>query len=64
MAMRWTGKGCLYQPLFYDAGPARRERMVSILFSMAASHPDPVPAIRPEDALALARHLRRTEALA
>jgi hypothetical protein len=21
MAMRWTGKGCLYQPLFYDAGP-------------------------------------------
>jgi hypothetical protein len=64
MAMRWTGKGCLYQPLFYDAGPPRRERMASILFAMAASHPVPVPVIRAEDALALARHLRRTEALA
>jgi hypothetical protein len=64
IAMRWTGKGCLYQPLFYDAGPPRRERMASILFAMAASHPVPVPVIRAEDALALARHLRRTEALA
>jgi hypothetical protein len=63
MAMRWTGKGCLYQPLFYDAGPPRRERMAS-MFAMAASHPDPVPVIRAEDALALARRLRRTEALA
>jgi hypothetical protein len=64
IAMRWTGKGCLYQPLFYNAGPPRRERMASILFAMAASHPDPVPVIRAEDALALAQHLRRTEALA
>jgi hypothetical protein len=64
MAMRWTRKGCLYQPLFCDAGPPRRERMASILFAMAASHPDPVPVIRADDALALVRHLRRTEALA
>jgi hypothetical protein len=41
IVMRWTGKGCLYQPLFYDAGPPRRERMAGILFAMAASHPDP-----------------------
>jgi hypothetical protein len=64
MAMRWTGKGCLYQPLFYDAGPPRRERMASTLFAMAASNPEPVPLIRAEDAVVLARHLRRAETLA
>jgi hypothetical protein len=42
MAMRWTGRGCIYQPLLYDAGPPRRERMASILFAIAASKPDPV----------------------
>jgi hypothetical protein len=47
-----------------NAGPPRRERMASILFAMAASQPDPVPVIRADDALALARHLRRKEALA
>jgi hypothetical protein len=57
MAMRWTGKGCLYQPLFYDAGPPRRERMASTLFAMAASHPAPVPVIRAEaTASAFPRH--------
>jgi hypothetical protein len=64
MAMRWTGKGCLYQPLFFDAGPPERERMASILFAMAASEPEPVPVIRAEDALALARRLRRAVTLA
>jgi hypothetical protein len=23
VAMRCTGRGCIYQPLFYDAGPPR-----------------------------------------
>jgi hypothetical protein len=55
MAMRWTGKGCRYQPLFYDAGSPRRERMASILFAMAASDPEPVPLICAKDAVALAR---------
>lgn len=64
MAMRWTGKGCLYQPLFYDAGPPWRERMASILFAMAASNPEPVPLIRAEQAVALARWLASAEALA
>jgi hypothetical protein len=64
VAMRWTGKGCLYQPLFYDAGPPRRERMASILFAMAASDPEPVPVIRAEDAVALARRLTSAETLA
>ena len=64
MAMRWTGKGCIYQPLFYDARPPRRERMASIPFAMAASDPEPVPVIRAEDAVVLARHLRRAETLA
>ena len=64
MAMRWTGKGCIYQPIFYDVGPPRRERMASILFAMAASHPDPVPVIRAEDAVALARRLTSMETLA
>jgi hypothetical protein len=63
MAMRWTRRGCLYQPLFYDAGPPRRERMASILFAMAASNPDPVPLIRAKDAVALARWLASAEAL-
>jgi hypothetical protein len=63
MAIRWIGKGCLYQPLFYDAGPPRRERMAGILFAMAASNPEPVPFIRAEDAVALARRLTRAEAL-
>jgi hypothetical protein len=64
MAMRWTGKGCLYQPLFYDAGPPRRERMASILFAMAASEPDLVPSVRAEDAVALARRMISAETLA
>jgi hypothetical protein len=64
MAMRWTGKGCLYQPLFYDAGPPRRERIASILFAMAASNREPVPPIRAEDAVALARRLNSAEASA
>jgi hypothetical protein len=64
MAMRWTGKGCLYQPLFYDAGPPRRERMAGILFAMAASNPEPVPLIWAKDAVALARWLASAEALA
>ena len=63
MAMRWTGKGCIYQPLLYDAGPPRRERMASILFAMAASDPDPVPVIRAEDAVALARRLTSADTL-
>jgi hypothetical protein len=54
MAMRWTGRGCIYQPLFYDTGPPRLERMARILFAIAAAKPDPVPIVRVEDALALA----------
>jgi hypothetical protein len=63
MAMRWTGKGCLYQPLFYDAGLPQRERMASILFAMAAATPEPVPLICAKDAVALARWLASAEAL-
>jgi hypothetical protein len=63
MAMRSTGKGCIYQPLFYNAAPPRRERMASILFAMAASDPDPVPIIRAGDAVALARRLTSAKAL-
>ena len=63
MAMRWTGKGCLYQPLFYDASPPRHERMASILFVMAATELEPVPFIRSGDAIALARHILNTSAL-
>jgi hypothetical protein len=37
---------CIYQPLFYDAGPPRLERMARILFAIAASKPDPVPIVR------------------
>jgi len=64
IAMRWTGKGCIYQPLFFDAGPPRRERMASILFAVAASDPDPAPVIRAEDAVALARRLTSADTLA
>jgi hypothetical protein len=64
IAMRWTGRGCIYQPLFYDAGPPRLERMASILFAIAAAKPDPVPIVRVEDALALARCLTSAKALA
>lgn len=63
MAMRWTGKGCLYQPLFYDASPPRHERMASILFALAASELEPVPFIRNEDAIALARCVLNISAL-
>jgi hypothetical protein len=63
MAMRWTRKGCLYQPLFYDASPPRQERMASILFAMAASELEPVPFIRSEDAIALARRVLNTSSL-
>jgi hypothetical protein len=64
MAMRWTGRGCIYQPLFYDAGPPRLERLARILFAIAASKRDPVPIVRVEDALALARRLTSAKALA
>jgi hypothetical protein len=63
MAIRWTGKGCLYQPLFYDGSPPLHERMASILFAMAASELEPVPFIRNEDAIALARRLSNRNAL-
>jgi hypothetical protein len=63
MAMRWTGKGCIYQPLFYVAGPPRPERIASILFAMAASDPEPVPLIRAENAVVLARRFTSAEAL-
>jgi hypothetical protein len=57
-AMRWTGRGCIYQPLFHDAEPPRLERMANILFAIAAAKPAPVPTVRVGDALALARCLR------
>jgi hypothetical protein len=63
MAMRWTGKGCLYQPFFYDASPPRHERMASILFAMAASELEPVPFIRSQNAIALARRVFNTSSL-
>jgi hypothetical protein len=62
MAIRWTGRGCIYQPLFYDPGPPRHERMASILFAIAAANPDPVPIVRVEDALAVARFLASAKA--
>jgi hypothetical protein len=62
VAIRWTGRGCIYQPLFYDAEPPRLERMASILFAIAAAKPDPVPIVRVEDALALARCLTSAKA--
>jgi hypothetical protein len=64
MAMRWTGRGCIYQPLFYDAEPPRLERMARILFAVAASKPDPVPIVRVDEAIALARCLTSVKALA
>jgi hypothetical protein len=64
MAMRWTGKGCIYQPLFYDAGPPGHERMASILFAMAAWELEPMPVIRTENAVALVRRLTSAETLA
>lgn len=63
MAMRWTGQGCIYQPLLYDAGPPRRARMASILFAIRGRASGPVPSVRAEDAIALARCLTRAEAL-
>jgi hypothetical protein len=38
--------------------------MAGILFAMAASNPEPVPLIRAEQAVALARWLAGAEALA
>jgi hypothetical protein len=62
IAVRWTGRGCIYQPFFYDAGPPRLERMASILFAIAASKPDPVPIVSLDEAIALARCLTREDA--
>jgi hypothetical protein len=64
IAMRWTGRGCIYQPLFYDAGPPRLERMARILFAIAAARSDLVPIVCIDEAIARARCLTSAKALA